>query len=126
MRFKVGIIFSVSAGSLTVTGTALSTFTSAWAWLASAIDFRDVFDAGVDVLAHALVESADRAGHLDLVGNDVLAGAAVNGGHSYDRGLLGDVYLPRHDVLQAGDDLRGGHHRVDSRSTATHRGSACL
>ena len=51
----------------------------------------DVVDALVDVVAHAFVEGADRAAHLDVVGDDVLAHAALDHADRDDRRLACDV-----------------------------------
>jgi hypothetical protein len=66
---------------------------------------RDVLggllDAAVDVVAHRLVEAADRAAQLDRVGDDVLAHAALDRADGDDRGLVRQVDLAADDRLQA-------------------------
>ena len=73
-----------------------------------------VVDALVDVVAHLLVERADRAAHLDRVGDDVLAHAALDHADRDDRRLARDVDLAADDRLQAEHDLRRGDDRVDA------------
>ena len=80
--------------------------------------FRDVLGRGgqtlVDVLLHAFVVRADGADHRDLFGNDVHAVAAVDRTHGDHGRLQRDVGLAAHNRLNAGDDLRARHDRVNA------------
>ena len=56
----------------------------------------------------------DRAGHDDAIGDDVVANAAVDGGHGNDRWTRREVGLTTDDGLQPEDDLRRNDDRVDA------------
>ena len=71
-------------------------------------------DALMHVGAHALVEGAQRAFEHHLVGDDVVADAAVDLADRDDRRLLRNVELAADDGLQAVDDLRRGNDRIDA------------
>jgi len=57
-------------------------------------------DPGVDVLLHAGVEGADGALHVDQIGDDVLAVAAMDLADGDDGRLLGHLHLAALDGLQ--------------------------
>ena len=68
----------------------------------------------MDVVAHRFVEGADRAAHLDRVGDDVVAHAALDRADGDDRRLAREVDLAADDRLQPEHDLRRGDDRVDA------------
>src|SRR5450830_1831597 len=72
-----------------------------------------VADALLGVTAHALVEGAQGAQHLDLVRDDVEAGATVDGADGHHGGFFADVELTAHHGLQAQHHLAGRHDGVD-------------
>ncbi len=72
----------------------------------------DVVQVGVDLRAHAFVEGADGAGHLHLVGDDVVADAAVELAEADHRRLVGQVAAAADHGLRAADQVGGGDDRV--------------
>ena len=65
-----------------------------------------------DVLAHTVLGSADGQLQLDLVGNDVVLGAAVDGADG-DDGRVGGVGLTADQRLQVEDNAGRQHDGVD-------------
>jgi len=64
--------------------------------------------------AYIVVEGSQRTEHLDALGDDVLAVAAINCADGHYRGHVGNVELTTDDGLQAVDDLRRGGNRIDT------------
>ena len=73
----------------------------------------DAPQAGVDVVAHRLVERADRPDEARAVRDDVVAHARLELADGDDRGLVGDVERARHDRLERRHDLAADDDRVD-------------
>src|SRR5207342_3715941 len=67
-----------------------------------------------DLLAQAQVEGADRAGYLDVVGNDVEADAAMDRAEGDNRRQLRQVGATADDGLRGADHVGRGDDRIDA------------
>ena len=76
--------------------------------------FGDVLQVLEHCLAHAFVEGADGADHFHLVGNDVVADAALDRAEGDDHRQLRDVLAAADDGLRGADDIGRGDDRVDA------------
>ncbi|CEE81602.1 hypothetical protein XAC2852_810091 [Xanthomonas citri pv. citri] len=76
--------------------------------------FGHVLEIGKDLLAHALVEGADGADHFHIVGDDVVADAALDRAEAEHRRLLGQVGAAADHRLRGADHVGAGHDRVDA------------
>src|SRR5258708_37356954 len=63
--------------------------------------FGDAIEGSEDVLAHFFFVGADSELKMNVIGNDVVLGAAVDGADGYDGGIEGRIF--------AADDRLGGH-----------------
>ena len=72
---------------------------------------RDALDRGDEMIRHGLVVGAKREFELHLVGDDVAAGAAVDGADGDDRRSAG-LELSADDRLEHRRDFSGEHDRV--------------
>src|SRR5699024_9050810 len=84
----------------------------------------DVLQPRQDVTAHVFFAGPDGARDHDVVGDDVMADAAVDGAEGEYGGLVADVHLPADDRLGLGDDLGGRDHRVHAAPRAGAMGLA--
>src|SRR5258705_3632800 len=64
--------------------------------------FGDAVEGGEDVLANFFFVGADSELKMNIIGNDVVLGAAVDRADGYDGGIEGRIF--------AADDRLDGHH----------------
>src|SRR5205814_6877675 len=68
----------------------------------------------MNIITHFLVEGSNRADHFHIVGNDVVAHAAMNRTDRNHCRRERDVELPAGNHLQCENDLRRDDDRVDA------------
>ena len=74
--------------------------------------FGDIFQIGKYRLTHTFVEGADGADHFHLVGNDVVADAALDRAEGHHHRQFRDVLAAGNNRLRATDHIGGGDDRI--------------
>ena len=74
----------------------------------------DFFNEGVDIVPMTFVESAHRAFHFGLIGNDVGTVTRLKAADRHHRWLLRQIHSTRDNGLQTKHHLRANHDRIDT------------